>query len=122
MIPGSDLLASALGMIATQEFQWHRFTGLTNNPAGLQVPVYAAPVPVDGSVQAASKVLVQQLGLQWSKNYLMVYAEVEFTDPERNKAGDLIDYAGRRYQAETLVPWFAQDGWTAALFVEVRNA
>lgn len=121
-VPGSNLLNMALGLIGPQSVQWLRFQGITQNAAGFDVPTWQAPVEVLGSFQPVQASLLQQLGLDWTKNYATFFASYDVTDVDRDKTGDRLIYAGRTYQVESKNPWFAQDGWENVLAVEVTNA
>lgn len=121
-IPGSNILNMAMGLIGAQTVGWERFTGFTTNAAGVDVPSFADEVPLTGSFQAVPFKLVQQLGLDWSKTYATFYASVNFGEPERDKTGDRLTYAGKVYQIESKTTWHAQDGWDYVLCVELTYA
>lgn len=121
-VPGSNLLNMALGLIAGQRVGWRQYLGMVTNPAGVKVVTWAAAVDVFGSFQPVPATLLQQYGLDVSKNYATFYASRDMTDPDRNKTGDRLIYAGKVYQVESKTPWFAQDGWESVLCVEVTNA
>ena len=121
-IPGSNILNMAMGLIGAQTVAWSRFLGLTTNAAGIDVPSWMAPMNVTGSFQPVSATLVQQLGLDMTKNYATFFASQDFGDPDRDKTGDRLGYAGKVWQVESKTPWYAQDGWEYVLCVEVTNA
>lgn len=123
IVPGSNLLAMALGVIGAQQVGWQQYTGAVTNSAGVDVPTWAAAVDVFGSLQPVSDAgLLQQLGLDWTKNYVTFYASQRFGEPSRDKAGDRLLYDGKVFQIEGKTPWVAQDGWESVLAVEVTNA
>lgn len=122
MIPGSNLLNLAFGLIGQQPVQWAAFQGVITNAAGVKVPTWAAAVTVGGSFQPVPKDLIQRLGLDWTKSYVNFYASKDFTDVERDKTGDRLTYAGKTYQVLSNTDWFAQDGWKGVMCVEVTNA
>lgn len=121
-VPGSNILRMALGLIGPQTVGWRAFLGMTQNAAGFEVPTWAASVNVLGSFQPVSSTLLQQLGLDWTKNYATFFASGQFGDVDRDKTGDRLTYAGKTYQIESKTPWYAQDGWEYVLCVEVTNA
>lgn len=121
-IPGANLLNIALGLIGPQKVLWSKYQGKTQDAAGFDVPTWSPPVTVQGSVQPVSATLLQQLGMDWTKNYITFFASGDFGDVDRDKTGDRITYAGRVYQVESKTPWYAQDGWEYVLCVEVTNA
>lgn len=122
MIPGANLLQMAMGLIGPQKVGWRQFTGKTQNAAGFDVPTWSAAVDVLGSFQPVSTNMLQQLGLDWTKNYATFFASVSFGAVDRDKTGDRLVYAGKTYQIESKTPWDAQDGWNYVLCVEVTNA
>ena len=122
IVPGSNLLRQAFGMIARQPVQWLQFQGITKNEAFVEVPAWAAPVNIAGSFQPIDRNLYQTLGLDWTKNYANFYDENTFKDVTRDITGDRLIYAGKTYQIESKQPWFTQDGWEKVLCVEVTNA
>lgn len=119
IVPGSNLLALALGVIGNQMVQWHKFAGLTTNAAGVQRPTWAAPVTINGSFQPADAATIQQLGLDWTRNYVNFFAPAEFKEIERDQSSDRVSYAGRMYQVVGKAAWYHQDGWERVLCVEV---
>jgi hypothetical protein len=122
MIPGSNLLRAALGVIRPQGFQLERFTGRETNAAGYQVPAYADAVTVSGSVQAVPRAMYQNLGLDLSKEYISVYTSEDIKTVERDGAGDRIVWNGWRFVCESPTDWRAQDGWRQILAVRVGAA
>ena len=122
MIPGSNLLNMALGLISGQQVGWRRYLGKVKNPAGVQVVTWAAAVDIMGSFQPIDSKLFQQYGLDVSKEYATFYSSQGFTDPERDKTGDRLIYGGEVWQIESKCPWLLQDGWSRVLCVRVTNA
>lgn len=120
IVPGSNLLRMAMGVIGAQEVQWLQFLGKTTNAAGIDVPTFAEPVTVYGSFQAVGQNLLQNLGLDWTKNYATFYATMDFGDVERDKTGDRLVYGGKTFSCESKTPWFEQDGWSRVLCVEIK--
>lgn len=122
IVPGSNLLTMAFGMISRQPVQWLVFTGFTKNAAYVQVPGFAAPVDIAGSFQPIDRNLYEALGLDWTKNYANFFYEATFHDVTRDITGDRLIYAGKTYQIESRQPWFEQDGWEKVLCIEVTDA
>jgi len=111
-----------MGLIGAQTVAWSRFTGFTTNAAGVQVPAFSAPVDVVGSFQPVTAKLIEQLGLDFTRNYATFFASENFGDVQRDKTGDRLAYGGKVFQIESKTPWHAQDGWEYVLCVEVTNA
>lgn len=122
IVPGSNLLNMAFGLIGQQAVEHRAFVGNVTNAAGIKVPTWAAPVTLGGSLQPVPRALIQTLGLDFNKNYMTFYASADITDVLRNKTGDRLSYAGKTYQVESNNDWYAQDGWKGVLCVEVTNA
>jgi hypothetical protein len=119
IVPGSNLLSMALGVIGTQSVQWLRYTEEVETPAGVQRPQWANPVTIYGSLQPVDTNLLQQLGLDWTRNYVTFFAPAEFREVERDQSSDRIIYAGRTYQVVSKTAWWRQDGWEKVMCVEV---
>jgi hypothetical protein len=122
MIPGSNILQMALGLVGAQTVGLRVFQGETQNAAGFNVPTWADPVDIAGSFQPVSADMMQTLGLDMTKNYAVFYASANFNEVRRGATGDLLEYGGKTYQIESTTKWFTQDGWDGALCVEVTNA
>lgn len=119
IVPGSNLLNMAFGLIGQQAVAWRAFAGMTTNAAGVKVPTWGDPVTIGGSLQPIPKSLIQQLGLDWTKNYVNFYGSFPIGDVVRDKTGDLLSYAGKTYQVLSNNDWFAQDGWKGTMCVEI---
>lgn len=119
MIPGLNVLGLALSVIAPQGVTFYAWTGNTTTTDGVDVPAYADPVTRRGSFQPVSRDRIERLGLEMSKSYAAFFGPGTVRTLERDGAPDAFGYAGRRYVALDLVDWFVQDGWTAAICVDV---
>lgn len=119
IVPGSNLLNIALGVIAGQDVTLYRFTGRTTNAIGYDIASYAAGVPLTGSMQPVARNLYQTLGLDFRKNYATLYASADVQDVTRDGSGDQFGWNGRRWQAESNTDWLAVDGWKGVLLVDV---
>jgi len=114
IIPGSNLLGMAFGVIGQQEVQWERFIGNVENPLGQLVPTYADPEAIGGSIQSMDARDVQRLGLDMRSTYMTLYTmePVEGIAKE-GRQPDKISYAGNAYDVVGETDWMAQDGWKA---------
>lgn len=119
IVPGSNLLAIALGVIGNQSIAWHKFAGMTTLASGVDSPTWDDPVTILGSLQPIDSTLLQQLGLDWTKNHCTFYAPAEFREVDRDQTGDKLVYAGKTYQVLNKASWFPQDGWEKVMCVEV---
>lgn len=118
-VPGSNLLRLAMGPIARQKLQHYAFTGRTINSVGDQVSTFAAPVGITGSFQALNRRLYQDLGLNFAKDYSMLYTQADVMPTERDREGDLVAFAGEFWQCSSDQDWRAVDGWRKLLCVKV---
>lgn len=114
-----NLLNAALTLIPPVSVVWHKTTGRTRNAVGQWLTEYAEPVNLRVSFQPLEKAKYEALGLDLNKHYWVLYGSNPITAVERDTAGDLIDYNGRRCQAEDNVDWFDYNGWKGVIFVEI---
>ncbi|UNY40215.1 hypothetical protein KLEP174_gp12 [Pseudomonas phage vB_PcuM_ KLEP17-4] len=114
-----NLLNAALTLIPSVGVMWSRTTGRTRNAVGQWVTQYAEPVALQVSFQPLEKAKYEALGLDLNKHYWVLYGSNPITAVERDTAGDLIDYNGRRCQAEDNIDWFDYNGWKGVIFVEI---
>lgn len=118
-VPGSNLLALAMGPIARQTLQHRAFVSRSTNAAGDFVSVFADPVTITGSFQAVNRNTYQLLGLNLQKDYSNLYTQADVRTLERDREGDLVEFAGEVWQAESDQDWRAVDGWRKILCVRV---
>lgn len=121
MIPGSNLLNSALRVIASQSINYYQFTGRGLNDIGQNVAQYAAAQIIRGSFQPVPRNLYQNLGLDFNNIYVNFYVSKNILDVQRDVSGDQISYCGKRYQVLSATDWSGIDGWTGVLCVQIGN-
>lgn len=119
MVPGSNLLNRALRLIGAQAVQYSVFTGRSINSIGLMVPSFAAPVAVVGSVQPVPRNIVQELGLDWQKNYVTFYTSHFVNDVARDQTGDHFAFNGKTWQVLSKTDWTPIDGWSNPMCIEI---
>ncbi len=117
-----NLLNQALSIIPRQAFTYYAFTSRVTNDVGYDVPSYADPETLYGSVQAIPRSTYQFQGLDLQKNFINVYVSKEVIDIGRDVSGDQIVFNGKRFQCESATDWYGIDGWLCILCVEVFNA
>lgn len=117
-IPGANLLSIAARVIAMQTLQHRAFVSRAENAAGDTVSTFAAPVDIQGSVQPINKRLYQELGLNLTKNYVMLYTSASVSPTTRDREGDLVSFNGKTWQCESDQNWAGVDGFTKMLCVE----
>ncbi len=121
MIPGANILATALQIIGKSSFTYYAFSSRTPNDIGQDVTCYAPQVTLQGSVQPIPRSLFQQYGLDFQRNYINVYVSKNVIDVARDVSGDQIVFNGNTYQCVSVTPWVSIDGWNAVLCVQVPN-
>jgi len=119
LVPGANLLSIAMRVIAPQGLMHKAFVSRTENSAGDTVSVYAAPVAIQGSMQAMNMATYQELGLNIAKNYSTLYTTIDVKPTNRDREGDRVIYGGREWLCESDMHWQDQDGWCMLLCVEV---
>lgn len=118
-VPGINLLGLAMTAIGQQTPTVYKFVSRATNAAGIDVPTYAAGVPVSGSLQAVPTRDYERLGLNWDETYVMFYTPYQLITVARDGSGDRLVYGGLHYVCESMTDWQQQDGWNAVLAVNV---
>lgn len=119
IVPGSNLLALAMGPISRQTLQHRTFVSRAVNAAGDWSSTFATAVSITGSMQPVNKALYQALGLDFAKNYSTLYTSSDVRPVARDREGDLLTFGGRTWQAISDQDWRGVDGWRKILCVEV---
>lgn len=116
-VPGLNLLAMALGLIASESVEYFADAGRTKQPNGVFITTFAASVPIDEcSVQAIDRSKYTDLGLDFQKTYVTWFVPNQaFTTIQRGKSGDVIEWNGGRYQLLSGIDWTGQDRWGTAV-------
>ena len=122
MIPGSNLLSQALSAVGQQAVNYYAFQQRITNSIGTDVPIYAPPVVIMGSLQAVPRSQYEMLGYDFNKHYMTFFCPQSMIDVERNTSGDVIEYANKTYQVQSITPWFNIDGWIEAHLVEIPRS
>ena len=120
-VPGGNLLKQAFKLIKKEPFDYYQFKERTKNKARQYIATYEDVVVYNGSIQAIPRRLYQSSGLDYKKNYIMVYSEDMVSGPERDTSGDQIEWNGKRFQALDENDWIPIDGWQGAMFVQVKS-
>ncbi len=120
-VPGSNLLKTALSVIASQQVLYYKASGRDYNDVGQYVTTYLPGVSIRGSFQPVPKNLYQVYGLDLSKIYYTFYTLNDLIDIQRNVAADQIIFNNKRFQCETNNDWYAIDGWKGVLCVLVGD-
>lgn len=106
-----NLLNRAFRLIPTQSFQYCAFAGKTINNMGVFVNSYAEPMEVNGSIQALEQSQYEQLGLDFEKNYRIVYAPIQMKGLDQQETPDKLIFDNQNWKVVRNTPWFNMDGW-----------
>ncbi|XAI95259.1 hypothetical protein [Leptolyngbya phage Lbo-JY16] len=110
IVPGSNILNMAFGLIASQPAVWYQATGRAQNAVGQFITTYAEPVVIRGSMQPMDRARYEALGLDMDKDYWSFHTAHPIDGVDRGKAPDVIEYNGNRYQITKQADWDV-DGW-----------
>lgn len=137
MIPGSNLLKTALSVIGSQTVNWLKYQSIATGPTGLDTITYAAAQTITlGSVQPVPRSRYEAYGLDWQKSYVTWFVPDATPGPIKrnpdgsgdviewpvNRDGTLIAGKSRRYQLVGDTPWSNIDNWTYVLGVDIGPA
>lgn len=117
--PGSNLYAKAVRLIAQQTVAYLAFVSRATQPNGIYLSTYASPVMIRTSFQPVQRALMQLLGLDMNKSYANIFVPQTVIDIARDVTSDQFQFNGATYQALSITPWFAIDGWNQVLVVLV---
>lgn len=117
MIPGSNLLAMALRVITPTTVTYYKWLSRTGNAKGMLVNNYDQGRPIRGSFQPVPQTLYQQLELDFSKKYYMLYTVEPILEVDRDTSSDQIGFNGQRFQVVSNNDWHAIDGWNGVMTV-----
>jgi hypothetical protein len=118
-VPGSNLLRRAHYLLGFQTFQYLAYATRTLNSIGLYTTTFSPAQTLQGSVQPVARRLYEYMGLNFQKDYYLVYVSQNVLDVDRGVSGDQIIYNGLTLNCESLTKWFPQDGWVEILCVRV---
>ncbi len=115
MVPGSNLLSTALTIIASQSVVYYRADGRILNNVGQDVTSYLEPQLIYGSFQPVPRSLYEKYGLDFQKIYYTFYTTSNLVDVQRNVSNDYLVFGNLKYNCESNNDWFAMDGWKGVL-------
>ena len=120
-VPGCNLLSMASRIIAQKSFTYLQYLSRSTNGIGMQVPVYASPVTLRGSIQPIPRELMMTLGLDLTKHYENIYVSNRLIDIRRDVSSDKFQFDSATFQGLSMTKWIDLDGWNAILVVEVPS-
>lgn len=119
LLPIAMAATAVLGCNKT--FQYYRYQETIMDDMGRDVPKYADPKPVTGSVQAVSNKLYEQLGLDLDKNYKIIYSPELIQSIAEKIQPDRIVYNNRTFEVVENKDWYETNGYTRILVVELKE-
>ena len=119
LLPIAMNATSILG--CNQQFEFYQFQGSTLDDLGRDIPQYSNPINLIGSIQAVPNKMYEQLGLDLDKNYITVFCPQLIQSLAQNTQPDRIIWNNRTFEAIETKDWTNLNGYTKALFVEIKD-
>lgn len=119
LLPIAMNATSILG--CNQQFEFYQFQGSTLDDLGRDIPQYSNPINLKGSIQAVPNKMYEQLGLDLEKNYITVFCPQLIQSLAQNSQPDKIIWNNRTFEAIETKDWTNLNGYTKALFVEIKD-
>ena len=116
----NNVFEMAMAAIPRVEFSVQKFVSRAPNDFGVLINVYTAPVSYWGCVQPVKNTKYEALGLQFGKNYITVWGEVEMNGIDRQAVADRILYNGKTFNVVSSSDWMAYNGWSSVIAVEEK--
>lgn len=120
MIPGSNLLATALRLIRPVPVELFRVVGRAINSVGQDITEYDDPIQIQASVQAVKRTDYHRMGLDYAKRYIQLWSIEDISDLQRARSGDQIVWNNARYEVIDRDEWSAIDQWNSVMAVEIE--
>ena len=120
-----NVLAPAMNATAclgcNKQFEFLKYIETTIDDMGRDVPVFADPVLMTGSIQAVPNKMYEQMGLQLDKNYKTVFSLALIQSIAENIQPDRIVYNGLTFEVVENKNWYETNGYTKILVVELKE-
>ncbi len=120
-IPGANIYNQATQIISKSTYTYYAFLGRVIDDRGIQVSNYAPGVALADSIQAVSRSLYEDLGLDWQKVYINIFTNNALMVLDRDVSGDQIEFNTARYELLSSTDWNPQDGWRQVLAVRLAD-
>lgn len=114
-----NLQALAATAVPQQQLKLIKFTGNVTNDAGYDVPSYADPVDITGSIQPMSADTAARLGLDFRETRAVLYTSADIALAKEGTQPDRVEYGGKLYDAVSITDWRHQDDWAHFMLVAV---
>ena len=121
-VPGLNLLSIALRVQGNQPVRYERFAGRVADAAGRLVDSYFPPVAVmQCSLQPVPRTRYEVLGLPMTQDHYTWFVPRKVVGLERDSAGDVIEWQGKRMKLGMTTDWHGADGWMAIICVVLKG-
>jgi hypothetical protein len=117
----NNLLKMALSIIPKSAFTLESFSSKTTNTLGYSVNVFSTAEAQSGIVQVIQNSTYQSLGLDFSQNYIEVWAETAINGLDKQEVADRIIYNGGTYNVIKSNDWSVYNGWSSVVAVEDKS-
>lgn len=121
-IPGINLLNLAFSVIKPTDIPYIKWNSRQLNALKQYIDVYDAAVPLRASVQAVNRARYVDMGLDFQKDYVKIWASANLISLDRDYSGDIFMWNNKQYKLVDNTDWDIQDGWASSLAVRVRIA
>jgi hypothetical protein len=116
-----NLLYAALSALPKQNFQIRKFIDFQEDSAGLKINRYSLPQDAIGNIQAVNNEIYKKLGLDFEKNYLMLWSLEPIKVLNGQNAPDMILIDGKAFKPIRELDWYGYNGWTCVLILEDKE-
>jgi len=119
MVPGLNILSIANRVIAPQTMQYRPFVSRLANSVGVFVTTHGTAVTIKANLQPVPRSRYENMGLDFQKNYAVIFVQKNVIDIARDVTGDQFIYCNKIFEAQSRTDWFNIDGWDQVLCVQV---
>lgn len=102
-------------------FLFYKWINIKVDFMGRDVPEFAPPKSMTGSIQPVSNKMYEQLGLDLNKNYKIVYSPELIQSIAEEIQPDRIVYNNRTFEMVENKNWYETNGYTKVLMVELKE-
>lgn len=102
-------------------FKFLKWLSNSVDEMGRDVPLFAAPQTLTGSIQAVPNKMYEQLGLDLNHNYKTVFCPELMQSIAEKIQPDRIEYENRTFELVENKNWYETNGYIKALIVELKE-
>lgn len=104
-----------------KQFKFLKWLKNTIDGMGRDVPEFAEPLTLTGSIQPVSNKMYEQFGLDLNKNYKIVFSSALIQSIAEKIQPDRIVYDNRTFEIVENKNWYETNGYTKVLMVELKE-